>query len=127
MKPQTIRAKALAWWKDKYFADKFDLSVKYKTILDLEEFRHPDFLSDEEIEKIWWAEMEANSEQFHKENPAEKETTVKNQQTLKNEMINAFIEYSTRIYPEDGYSYKAVDESDFKDLVDELFRRFKIG
>lgn len=121
---KTNRERALAWWNEGIsFEDKHKVGSKNAKLLG----RTLSSLTGSEIENLWWAEMEANSEQFHKENPAEKETTVKKQQTLKNEMINAFIEYSTRIYPEDGYSYKAVDESDFKDLVDELFRRFKIG
>lgn len=120
---KTIRAKVLDWWNGLSFEDKHKVGSKNAKLLG----RSLSSLTGSEIENLWWAEMEANSEQFHKENPAGKETTVKNQQTLKNEMINAFIEYSTRIYPEDGYSYKAVDESDFKDLVNELFRRFKIG
>lgn len=44
---------------------------------------------------------------------------------MKNKILNIIKEHSSYIQPEEGSSYKAVDENDFNELADELTKEFE--
>lgn len=53
---KTNRERAMDWWNNKSFAQKWDLVVKYKNTIMEATDRGPDALTGSEIEKIWTLE-----------------------------------------------------------------------
>lgn len=79
---KTIREKALEWWDELSKVNQLSI-IDSKTAFKNRELKS---LTGSGIEKIWWSEMEADAEQFAKENPAEKITVEK--LTEENEQLN---------------------------------------
>lgn len=44
---------------------------------------------------------------------------------MKEDILKLLFEYSSYIQPEEGGSYKAIDENDFEELAEELVKRFR--